>query len=76
MIRTSPDSLHAVLASLFEDAIAAKVFMDFLRGSSDEQITARLAWFREDRWEAAKDTVTHQWPKTGILYPDLGAREK
>jgi hypothetical protein len=69
-VRTGTDSVHAVLAPLFEEQVPARVFMNFLRGSADEEITSRLAWFRGDRWEAAVDTVTYRWPKTGVLYPD------
>jgi hypothetical protein len=69
LVRTSVDAVHAVLAPLFDDPVAAKIFTDFLRGSADEEITARLAWFRGDRWEASKETVKHLWPKTGIFFP-------
>lgn len=70
MVRTMSGPLHAVLVPLLESPIAANVFMRFLQGSSDEAIVVRLTYFRGDRWEAAKETVTHQWPKSGILFPE------
>jgi hypothetical protein len=68
-VRTAVDSVHAVLVPLMETELAARVFMNFLRSSEDEQITARLAWFRGDKWEASTETVTYGWPKTGAPYP-------
>jgi hypothetical protein len=70
MIRTTPGPLHAVLVPVLEDPVAATVFMNFLRGSTDEPFAMRLAWFRRDRWEAATETVNAHWPRTGVLYPD------
>jgi hypothetical protein len=73
MVRTTPGPLHAVLVPVLEDPVAAPIFMNFLRGSTDEPFAARLAWFRGDRWEAATETVNAHWPKTGVLYPEMEA---
>ena len=70
LVRTSPDSVASVLVPLLDSPVAARVFLNFLQGSSDEEITTRLSWFRGDCWQSAMETTTHLWPKTGILYPD------
>jgi hypothetical protein len=70
MVRTTPGPLHAVLVPIMTSPVAAETFMRFLQGSSDERITARLTYFRGDHWEGAMETVTHHWPKTGMLYPE------
>jgi hypothetical protein len=70
LVRTSPTSVHAVLAPLFEGPVGAKIFLDFLHGSADEKITARPLWFRGDHWEGSEDTMTDRWPKSGLLYPE------
>jgi hypothetical protein len=70
MVRTGPGPLHSVLVPLLEDLVAANVFVSFLRGATDDAFATRLAWFRGDRWEAAGETVTARWPKTGVLYPE------
>lgn len=68
LIRTTPGPIHFVLVPLMEQPVAVDIFLRFLRGQ-DERVTLRLAWFRGDRWEAAKDTIDAEWPKTGVLYP-------
>lgn len=70
MLRTGPGAVHAVLVPLLESPVAAGIFMKFLQSSTDEEITARLTYFRGDRWEGAMETVTHHWPKTGTLFPE------
>lgn len=69
MVRTMPGPLHAVAVPILESPEAAGIFMKFLQGSTDEKITGRLTYFRGDCWEGTMETVTHHWPKTGLLYP-------
>jgi hypothetical protein len=63
MVRTGPGPLHSVLVPNLEQPIAAEIFMRFLRNSEEEAFAARVAWFRGDHWEVAKEPITARWPK-------------
>ena len=70
MVRTLPGPILSVLVPLSEQSIAAKMYLDFIRRPIREEIVVRLAWFRGDRWECAKDTVLAQWPRAAPLDAD------
>jgi hypothetical protein len=66
-IRTAV-SLHAVLVPVFQDAVGAQLFGDFLDGP-DERIEAHLTKYEGDRWVAAKEPTVLAWPKVDVGYP-------
>ena len=67
LIRTAV-SLHAVLVPVFQDAVGAQLFGDFLSGP-DERIEAHLTKYEGDRWLAAKEPTVLAWPKVDVGYP-------
>lgn len=71
LVRTGAHALHAVLVPILDGPRGRQAYLDFLQGSSDEQITSRPVLFAGDHWEAAVGMATHVWPKTGLLYPEM-----
>lgn len=60
-------ALHAAMVPVFDHPDGVKTFLDFQK-SSNESITATTMRFAEGRWEMAKDTISMNWPKTGVFF--------
>lgn len=62
---------HAVMIPIFDQPYAVERFLNFLKSDEDSSIEVLLGRFVQDHWEVGKDLVRLDWPKTGVLYPEL-----
>ena len=69
-IRTNKN-LHAVLIPIFDNVETIPKFINFLK-SEKETIDVNFCRFKIENWELSKKSIKLTWPKTGILYPEMG----